>query len=95
MTFPGNPHQLEKSHQINQIIFQVARDYDVPVANLWLALQSLPNGGLNLGSMYLSRLNSTRVSYFTPDNLLYGYTLRNLVTLKALDILWHGIVKAP
>jgi hypothetical protein len=92
-TFPGVPGVSPKSNQFNQIIFQVARDYQVPVMNLWLALQPLPGHGRNPDSVYLSRLNDTNVSSFEQDNLRYGYTLRNLVTLQSLDIIWRGVIQ--
>ncbi len=91
-TFPGGPHYEAKTHQINQVIFQVAREYDVPVMNLWLALQPLPYHGRNPGSMYLSHQTTTDVSNFSKANLQWGSTLRNLLTLQSLDILWKGLI---
>lgn len=93
-TFPGIPGVSPKSDQFNQIIFQVARDYQVPVMNLWLALQPLPGHGRNPDSVYLSRLDDTNVSSFEQDNLRYGYTLRNLLTLQALDIVWREVIQS-
>ncbi len=92
-TFPGSPVYEKKSHQFNQIIFQVARDYDVPVMNLWLAIQPLPGNGRNAESAYLTRPPNTEVATFTDTNLRYGYTMRNLVTLQALDIVWRGVIQ--
>jgi len=91
-TFPGSPVYEKKSHQFNQIIFQVARDYDVPVMNLWLAIQPLPGNGRNAESAYLTRPPNTEVATFTDANLRYGYTMRNLVTLQALDTVWSGVI---
>ncbi len=92
-TFPGSPVYEKKSNQFNQVIFQVARDYDVPVVNLWLAIQPLPGNGRNAESAYLTRPPNTEVATFTDTNLRYGYTMRNLVTLQALDIVWRGVMR--
>ncbi len=92
-TFPGDPYYKEKTLQINQIILQVAHEYNVPSLNLWGALQPLPGHGRNAGSMYLSRLLDTDVANFNQTNLQYGYTLRNLLTIQALDILWRDLIQ--
>jgi hypothetical protein len=92
-TFPGNLNVSKRANQFNQIVYRVARDYDVPVMNLWLALQPLPGKGLDAGTGYLSQVATTRVSYFTKANLQYGYTVRNLITLQALDIVWRQVIQ--
>ncbi len=92
-TFPGYPGLDERSNLINQIIVQIGRDYDVPVLNLWLALQPLPDHGRNPRSMYLSWTPDRLTSDFTESNLKYGHTMRNLVTLEALDVLWKEIIQ--
>jgi len=92
-TFPGDPYHEKQTYQFNQAIVQIARDYDIPVINLWLALQALPNQGLNYQSSYLSRTFQTQVSYFTKRDLEYGYTLRNLLTLQALDLIWRNVLQ--
>jgi hypothetical protein len=46
---------IEKNWGINQTIAQVAYDYDVPLVNIWLAVQGLPNYGLDpSNNIYLS-----------------------------------------
>ncbi len=88
-TFPGNLHLWEQTIQYNQIVVQVALDYDIPLMNLWLALESLPNHGLNADGRHLSPPHTTSGD-LTGDNLRRGYPLRNLVTLQALDAVWRG-----
>ena len=34
-------------------------------------------------------------AYFTPDNLRYGYTVRNLLTLQMLDRIWRVLKPEP
>ncbi len=92
-TFPGDPWQPKKANRLNQIVYKVARDFDVPVMNLWLAIQSLPNAGLRPQSNYLSQPSNVRVAYFKGEPLQYGYTMRNLVTLQALDIIWKQVIQ--
>jgi len=60
--------------------------------NLWLAIQPLPGNGRNAESAYLTRPPNTEVATFTDANLRYGYTMRNLVTLQALDTVWSGVI---
>jgi len=88
-TFPGNLERWDQSVRYNQIVAQVARDYDVPLMNLWLALEALPHHGLNEDGRHLS-LPLTDSGDLSPLNLQRGYPLRNLVTLQALNAVWRG-----
>ena len=90
-TFPGNLERWEESIELNQIVVQIAVDYDLPLINLWLALESLPNHGLNNDGRHLS-VPITHAGDLTGDNLRRGYTLRNLITLQALDALWRDVM---
>jgi hypothetical protein len=85
-TFPNRPENLEKSKQLNQIVVKVAQDYAIPLVNLNRALDALPNHGVNPDdTTHLSAPADKRVDVFTPASLQYGFTVRNLVTLQALD----------
>jgi hypothetical protein len=85
-TFPTRPENVEKSRQLNQIVVKVAQEYAIPLVNLNRALDDLPNAGVNPNdTTHLSAPADKRVDVFTKDNLQYGFTLRNLVTLQALD----------
>ena len=88
-TFPGNLARWDQTIQYNQIVIQIALDYDIPLMNLWLALESLPHHGLNTDGRHLS-LPITTAGDLTPDNLQRGYPIRNLITLQALDAVWRG-----
>lgn len=92
-TFPGDPWQPKKANRLNQIVFQIAHDFDIPVMNLWLAIQPLPNTGLRPGSNYLSWVTGIQVAHFQDKPLQYGYTMRNLITLLSLDILWKQVIQ--
>jgi hypothetical protein len=90
-TFPGNLEVWEQSVYYNQIVIQVALDYEIPLMNLWLALEALPRHGLNADGRHLS-LPLTTAGDLTGDNLKRGYTLRNLVTLQTLDVVWRNVI---
>jgi len=53
-TFPGNVERWDQSVAYNQIVVQIAVDYQIPLINLWLALDSLPGHGLNTDGRHLS-----------------------------------------
>jgi len=88
-TFPGNLKQWDQSIQYNQIVVQVALDYQVPLMNLWLAFEGLPNHGLSEDGRHPSA-PITEAGDLSPANLQRGYPLRNLVTLQTLDVVWRG-----
>jgi GDSL-like Lipase/Acylhydrolase family len=84
-TFPTRPENPAKSLLLNQIVVQVAQDYDIPLINLNRALEPLPNNGVNpADTIHLSVPPDGRVDRFTAGDLQYGFTMRNLVTLQAL-----------
>lgn len=85
-TFPTRPENVDKSKQLNQIVVKVAQEYAIPLVNLNRALDGLPNHGVNPNdTTHLSAPADKRVDVFSPGNLQYGFTVRNLVTLQALD----------
>jgi Tfp pilus assembly major pilin PilA len=76
--------------EMNALITQVAREADVPLLDLWSALQALPNTGLSSDGIHLSATGGS--TDFTAANLQYGYTLRNLLSLQVLDMLWREVM---
>ncbi len=85
-TFPTRLENPQKSLLLNQIVVRVAQDYDVPLINLNRALEALPNHGVNpQDTTHLTTPSDERVDVFSPANLQTGFTVRNLVTLQALD----------
>lgn len=91
-TFPHRPEFPEKSVLYNQIVVQVALDYDVPLINLWQALEPLPNQGIDHEeTTRMSAPESGAVCYFIGPNLEAGFTVRNLVTLQTLDVLLKAV----
>ena len=92
-TFPGNSSDPGTSTLFNQIIVRVALDNDIPLINLWLALQSLPNHGLALDGYHLSQPPYEQSCVFVGESMEAGYTVRNLVTLQTLDNVWRGAMQ--
>jgi hypothetical protein len=93
MTVPNNPTRNAlwlKILEFNVAVLQVAREYDVPVANLWLATQYLPQGGVDDDLLHLSYGGGDWLT-FNGDQNIWGYTRANLVALQMLDVLWRGL----
>lgn len=85
-TFPPRPEFPEKTLLFNQIVVQIALDYDLPLINLWLALQTLPHQGVDPADpTHLTIPPAEAVCAFQDENLQAGFTVRNLLTLQALD----------
>jgi len=75
---------LEGDGSMNAIIARVAHEYELPLLNMWLAMQNLPNGGLMDDGIHLTYAQP----YFDlPQNMLMGWPVRNLVTLQMLEFL--------
>jgi len=89
-TFPGNLDRWGDALALNRIVVQIALDYDIPLMNMWRALDGLPNHGLESDGRHLSP-PVTHSGDLTGDNLRRGYPLRNLVTLQALDAVWRAV----
>ncbi|MCC6800660.1 MAG: hypothetical protein IT325_11115 [Anaerolineae bacterium] len=91
-TFPGNKGFWDRTLFFNKIVVRVAWDYDLPLINLWRALETLPNSGLEEDGFHLGEPdvedNATNLA-----NPAYGYTVRNLVTLQSLDAVWRGAMR--
>lgn len=67
---------VEQDWKLNYIIAQVAYDYDLPLVNVWRAVQDLPNHGLQ---------EPPKQVYLTPD----GWLRRNEVWLRTLEKIYN------
>ena len=63
---------VEGNWKLNEVIAEVAHDYDLPLVNVWLSVQELPNHGLE---------KPPRQVYLTGD----GWMKRNHAWLLTLD----------
>lgn len=90
-TFPLRPEFPEKTEVFNRIVARAAEDYDIPLINLWRALEPLPSHGIAEDGFHLSGPLTSAGDFATPENLKTGFPLRNLLTLQALDAVWRGV----
>jgi hypothetical protein len=89
-TFPSNVDRWDNTLQYNKIVVNIALDFDIPLINLWLALEGLPNHGLG-DSNHLS-FPLTTAGDLTEPNLTTGFPMRNLVTLETLNNVWRSVM---
>jgi hypothetical protein len=85
------PSNWEGNWTINQITARLAYEYDVPLWNLWRAVQPLPAHGLQPDGLHLSFW----YNYFDdPYAMRYGFPWRNLTALQSLDIVYSGLTES-
>jgi hypothetical protein len=80
--------------EFNEIIKSLSAEFEVPLWDYGLAMESLPNHGLAEDGIHPSAPpeDSHDAAKFSPENLQYGYTLRNLTALHVLDTLWREVL---
>lgn len=87
-TFPYRPDFPEQSEYYNKIVAQIAADYDIPLINLWRALEPLADHGVDREDpTHLSTPQEASAADFSSNGLEYGFPVRNLLTLQTLDAL--------
>lgn len=92
-TFPGNLGFWNHTILYNQIVVRIAWDFDVPLINLWLALEALPNHGLEADGFHLGESPYGTACVLTDPYLQNGYPMRNLITMQTLDAVWRGAMR--
>ncbi len=84
-TFPIQPGLEDQSKLYNQITVQIATDYDIPLINLYLGLQPLPNHGVDPKvTTHMTKPADGKTGSLTKDDLQAGYNVRNLLTLQTI-----------
>ena len=71
----------------NAAIRGLALEREIPLIDLSAALAALPNQGLAPDGIHLSWVEP---AVFEPQYLRHGMTVRNLLTLQALDAVWRS-----
>lgn len=79
---------LEGDGSINATIVKLAVEYGVPLWNYWLAMQPLPNKGLQDDGAHIT-WGPTR--FDDSQAMKTGWTIRNLTALQVLDAVWQGV----
>lgn len=93
-TFPARLDKLDDVERYNQVIVDIAVKYDVPLANLWLAMRDLPNQGIAEGEVtHPSMPAGGCTTCFSEDGLMAGATMQNLVGLEALSAVWRAVTE--
>jgi hypothetical protein len=78
---------FEGDNTINPTIARLAKEYEIPLWNFWLAAQPLPNHGM-VDASHLSTISYTNFTDFSlPHSMEYGMQVRNLTALQMLDFL--------
>ena len=79
---------LEGDHAINAMIARLAYEYDIPLWNFWLAVQPLPDHGLQPDGSHLTWAGP----YFDdPARMQAAWPWRNLTALQVLDVVWQNV----
>ena len=79
---------LEGDGSINTIIAQVASEYQVPLINFWLAVQSLPAQGLQADAVHLTFAGNRFDDHIAMQK---AWPIRNLTALQMLDAIHQFI----
>ncbi len=69
---------VEGDHRINLATARLAYEYHLPLWNFWLAVQSMPNHGID------PNRDGFHISYD-------AWTVRSYTALEALDAVWRGV----
>lgn len=74
---------LEGDGQINEIIYKLALEYEIPFWNFWAAVQALPHQGQQEEDP--GHLTWAPNRFDNPDYMQAGWPHRNLTALQVLD----------
>jgi hypothetical protein len=91
-TIPWNMYHDAPAY--NDVIIRVARSYDIPLIDYWTLMEQAPERGLSEDDVHPSVPLDNNTVNFSADNLNYGFTIRNLVTLQMLDAIWRQVILA-
>ena len=79
---------LEGDNKINEIITQLAFEYDIPLWNFWKVVQDLPNHGLQNDNAHLTWAGN---DFSDPSAMEKAWPWRNLTALQVLDLLLKSV----
>lgn len=95
-TFSADParRSWQKSVAFNLALIDVARKYDVPLMNLWLASRDLPKYGLEGDGVHMRNFGYDYLKFDAGLEAHFGVGLQNLLALRTLEEL-HNTVMQP
>lgn len=79
---------LEGDGSLNAIIHRLAQEYQLPLWNYWLAVQPLPDGGLQDDGAHITFAGNR---FDDPRAMEKGWPWRNLTALQVLDAVWQAL----
>jgi hypothetical protein len=84
------------SGYINGVIERMSQEYGVPLLDMHQAIRqfALPGGGMQADGYHYNFPPDGRTADFTGERLRYGFNLRNLTALQALDAVRRLIIGA-
>jgi len=78
----------EGDDSLNATIARLAWEYDLPLWNFWLAVQDLPDQGLQEDEVHLTW---GRNFFDDPKAMDKAWPVRNLTALQVLDAIWRAV----
>jgi len=85
-------NQEQRVQTWNSVIRAIAAQYEVPLWDYYANMVGLPNRGISSDGLHPSVPPDGAAARFTPENLQYGYTVRNLNALQVLDALLRTVM---
>jgi hypothetical protein len=79
----------------NDVIRRLALEYDVPLLDLRAAVEPLPNHGCGPDGFHYNTPSDGQSANFDAAHLAYGFNMRNLTALQALDALRRDVLYNP
>ena len=84
---------LEGDQSVNRTVAKIAYEYDIPLWNFWLAVQPLPNGGVEEDGFHLTFAGDAGNQFNDPARMEFGWPWRNLTALQALNAVRRGVTE--
>lgn len=93
-TFSADPARRtwQKSVSFNLALIEVARTYDVPLMNLWLASRDLPRYGLEGDGIHMRNFGYEYLKLDAGLESRFGVSLQNLLALRTLEELRNTVM---
>lgn len=85
-TFTSNPDKSDRWGNVmrfNRSLVALAKEFDIPIMNFWLAARSLPNDGVADDNAHLTASGGSLS--LNGEETWSGFALRNLLALQTLD----------
>jgi hypothetical protein len=78
---------LEGDGSVNRTLYELSREYNIPLWNFWAAVQELPQAGLDEDQAHLT----FGYNHFDdPLAMQKAWPVRNLTALQVLDAVWRA-----